>query len=65
MESLLTILAYVLWAVINHQAATAVKQKEPGIDVNPNMYVIGSVLFGGILPLLFLSAKYFLYKNRL
>lgn len=65
MECILTVLAYVLWAVINYQAATAVKQKEPGIDVNPNMYVIGSILFGGIFPLLFLFAKYFLYKNRL
>lgn len=65
MECILTVLAYVLWAFINHQAATCVKQREPGIDVNPNMYVIGSVLFGGILPLLFLFAKYFLYKNRL
>ena len=65
MEKLLVLLAYVLWAVINHQAATSVKKREPGIDVNPNMYVIGSILFGGILPLLFLSAKYFLYKNRI
>ena len=64
MGNLLVLLAYVLWAAINHQAATCVKQKEPGINVNPNMYAIGSILFGGIFPLLFLFIKYFLYKNR-
>ena len=55
-----------VWAVINYFAAYFAKKIIKGFQVNPPLYAIGSIIFGGTVPLLFLAVKYFwfLYKKH-
>lgn len=38
----------IIWCVISYVYAKGVKEKCPGIDVNPINYVIGAILIGAI-----------------
>jgi hypothetical protein len=57
-------IALVIWAVINYFAASLVKNRNPKIDVHPWYYAIGSFIFGGIFPLIFLGGKLILHKSK-
>ena len=58
------IIGIIIWGLINYFAAKYISDKNPGLDVNPTYYVVGTVLFGGIWPLLFLFVKYLIWRNK-
>ena len=48
-----TLITLFFWAFINYFAAKAVDNMDRRINVHPWYYVLGSFLFGGVLPLIF------------
>lgn len=59
-----TFLTLFFWAIINYFAANAVDKAEKELNVHPWYYVIGSFIFGGVLPLVFLAIKYVVHKFK-
>ena len=52
------LIGLIFWAIVNYFIAKAVSEKVNYMIVNPVLYAVGSVLFGGIFPLIFLVIKY-------
>lgn len=60
----ITFVTLFFWAIINYFAAKAVDNADKSIDVHPWYYVIGSFIFGGVLPLIYLGIKLVIHKLR-
>ena len=58
------VIGHLIWAFINYYAANYVADNNKGLKINPVLYVIGSLAFGGIFPLIFLVIKYMYYSYR-
>ena len=59
-----TLVTLLFWAIINYFIAKAVDNMDRTIDVHPWYYVIGSFLFGGVIPLIFLGIKFIVHKCK-
>jgi hypothetical protein len=53
------------WALVNYFVSDYVVKKNEGFVANPYLYVCGSLILGGIWPLMFLGCKYLYWKNEL
>ena len=60
----ITFITLFFWAAVNYFAAKAVDNADRTIDVHPWYYVIGSFIFGGVLPLIFLIVKFVIHKMK-
>lgn len=59
-----TLVTLFFWAFVNYFAAKAVDNMDRRINVHPWYYVIGSFLFGGVFPLIFLAVKFVVHKCK-
>lgn len=59
-----TLVTLFFWAFVNYFAAKAVDNMDRGVNVHPLYYVLGSFLFGGVLPLIFLAVKFVVHKCK-
>jgi hypothetical protein len=59
-----TLVTLCFWAFVNYFVAKAVDNSTRGLNVHPWYYVIGSFIFGGVLPLIFLAVKYLVHKFK-
>ena len=59
MEALLISL---VWAAIAYFYAKSVKEQHPDIDVNPDNYILGGILFG-VFSVLWCAWKHFRFKK--
>ena len=65
MFDLYTTIALFVWAIINYFAADFVARRNSFIKLNPFLYAIGAMVFGGIYPLIFLVIKYIYCSYRI
>jgi hypothetical protein len=63
MEVVVTIIASLIWAFVDFQAAKYLMKNHPGFEVMPELYALGAMLLGGIWPLLWLSGKFLLWHK--
>ena len=54
-----------IWAAVNYFVAYYVVKNNVGFNANPILYAVGSLLFGGIYPLIFLGCKFLYWRNEL
>jgi hypothetical protein len=64
MFDIYTIIGLLIWAVIDYFAADFVARKNDFMKLNPILYAIGAMAFGGIFPLIFLVIKYIYCSYR-
>ena len=53
----------VIWGVIAYLIANKCKEKYSGLDVEPTLYFLGTVLVGIIIPMIYLAIKVNSYKK--
>ena len=64
MEFVVQFLLYTIGAYVAYIIADRVKTRNPGINVEPTLYAIGSVIFGYMWVMLFLFVKLALYNSK-
>ena len=64
MEFIVQFLLYAIGAYVAYIIADRVKTRNPGINVEPTLYAIGSVIFGYMWVMLFLFIKLALYNSK-
>jgi hypothetical protein len=64
MEVVVTIIASLIWAFVDFQAAKYLMKNHPGFEVMPELYALGAMLLGGLWPLLWLAGKFLLWHNK-
>ena len=58
------IVGYVLWAGLSYFVANKAVEKNPGINVNPVLYAVGSLAFGALWVMAFLGCKVLWFRNK-
>lgn len=64
MEFIVQFLLYAIGAYVAYIIADRVKTRNPGFNIEPTLYAIGSVLFGYMWVMLFLFIKLALYNSK-
>ena len=64
METVITIIASLIWAFVDYKAAKYLMDKNEGFEVMPELYALGAILLGGLWPLLWLTGKFFLWHKK-
>lgn len=58
------VISYVLLAGLSYFVAHKAVEKNPGINVNPVLYAVGSLAFGALWVMAFLGCKVLWFRNK-
>ena len=58
------VIGYILWAGLSYFVAHKAVEKNPGINVNPILYAVGSLAFGALWVMVFLGCKVLWFRSK-